>query len=69
MERHGMDPGDLAVIFDMDGVQAARSAGMAAVAITGTAPREKLADADMVVDSLTELSPRVIAELISRPRR
>ena len=56
-----------AVIEDAPvGVQAARGAGMAAIAITGTAPREKLADADLVVDSLRELSPEIIAGLIRR---
>jgi len=46
------------------GIKAARSAGMAVVAITGTAQRDKLAAADMVVDSLRELTVEVLAELI-----
>jgi HAD superfamily hydrolase (TIGR01509 family) len=37
------------------GIQAARSAGMHAIAVTTTHPRESLAGADQVVDSLLEL--------------
>ena len=51
------------------GIAAARAAGMAVVAVTGTAPREKLTGADLIVDSLTELSASAIAALIDRPRR
>ncbi len=39
----------------MVGVQAARSAGMHVIAVTTTHPRESLAAADRVVDSLLEL--------------
>jgi len=60
-----------AVIEDAPvGVEAARRAGMTAIAITGTASRESLLrDAHLVVDSLRELDPEVIRELIvtSRP--
>lgn len=68
-ERLGVPPPRCAVIEDAPaGVQAARNAGMAAIAITGTATRERLAHADLVVDSLTELSPQIIGELISQTR-
>ncbi|MFP3938102.1 MAG: HAD family hydrolase [Phycisphaerae bacterium] len=65
-EKLGVPPANCAVIEDaVAGLQAARRAGMAAVGITGTAPRGKLAEhADTVVDSLEELSPRRVAELI-----
>ena len=47
------------------GVAAARAAGMAAIAITGTAAWDKLArQAHIVVDSLTELNPERICTLI-----
>ena len=61
-------PHNCAVVEDAPaGVQAARRAGMAAIAITGTATREQLAcEAQLVVDSLDELSPEIIASLISR---
>ena len=63
-----LPPRSCAVIEDsVSGIQAARRAGMAAVALTGTIPRDILeAQADAVVDSLRELSPAAIAELIQR---
>ena len=63
----GVTPAHCAVIEDApSGVQAGLRAGMAVIAVTGTAAREKLLEADMVVDSLLELSPRLIAELLDR---
>jgi HAD superfamily hydrolase (TIGR01509 family) len=50
------------------GITAARAAGMPAVAVTGTVPRDRLAGADLIVDSLAELSAGAIAGLIDRPR-
>jgi len=66
----GVQPGDCAVVEDAPaGIEAARRAGMAAIALTGTAERGKLAErAHLVVDSLRELSPERIAELILRAR-
>jgi hypothetical protein len=59
-----------AVIEDAPaGVQAALRAGMTAIAVTGTADRDKLARADLVVDSMTELTPRLIADLIDHTQR
>lgn len=62
----GLPPGKCVVIEDAPaGLRAARAAGMAAVAITGTADRQTLASlADRVIDSLTELSPQCLARLI-----
>ncbi|MCK4602695.1 MAG: HAD family phosphatase [Phycisphaerae bacterium] len=65
----GVEPYSCAVIEDAPvGVEAAHRAGMAAVAITGTAPAEKLDAADLVVDSLRQLSPKIISELIEKNR-
>jgi len=65
--RLGVQPHRCAVIEDAPaGIDAARRAGMAAIAITGTAERKKLARADLIVDSLRELSPGMIRELIDR---
>ena len=63
-------PRDCAVVEDAPaGVEAARRAGMAAIALTGTAAREKLAErAHRVVDSLRELTPDAIAEVIAVAR-
>jgi len=61
-------PQDCAVIEDAPaGLEAARRAGMARIALTGTASREVLAPlADLVVDSLAQLSPKVICERIEK---
>jgi beta-phosphoglucomutase len=65
-EKLRLPPARCAVVEDaVHGVEAARAAGMAAVALTGTAPREQLARrADLVVDSLGELTPAAIRRLI-----
>ncbi len=67
-EKLGVPPQRCAVIEDAPaGIEAARRAGMAAIAITGTATREQLAPrAHLVVDSLRELTPRIITDLIDR---
>ncbi|MDP6047529.1 MAG: HAD family phosphatase [Phycisphaerae bacterium] len=66
-----IDPINCAVVEDAPaGIQAARRAGMVAIALTGTAQREKLAaEAHLVVDSLDELSPEIIDSLISGSSR
>lgn len=67
-QKLGVAPGDCAVVEDAPpGVQAAVAAGMTPIAITGTAPRSALAEAGarLVVDSLTELSPSLIRDLIA----
>jgi len=65
----GLEPRCSAVVEDSTaGIEAARRAGMTAVALVGTAPREALerAGAAWVVDSLRELSPDGIGRLIER---
>jgi len=66
-ERLGVPPGRCAVVEDAaPGVEAANAAGMASVGLASTArTRESLAQADLVVDSLAELSPRLFRDLIS----
>jgi beta-phosphoglucomutase len=60
-------PANCAVVEDAPaGLRAARAAGMAAIALTGTASRDVLTPlADCVVDSLRELGPELIARLIA----
>ena len=65
----GLEPHACAVVEDsIAGVEAARAAGMTAIALVGTAPREALeaAGADLVVESLRELTPDHISRLIDR---
>jgi beta-phosphoglucomutase len=45
------------------GIEAANRAGMASVALTGTASRAELAHAKLAVDSLRELTPQVLRNL------
>ncbi|MFP3869708.1 MAG: HAD family hydrolase [Syntrophobacteria bacterium] len=67
--RMGMEPLKCAVVEDAPaGISAALAAGMSAVAIAGTAPEEKLNHAHLVVNSLGELTPKRIAELIESNR-
>ena len=67
-KKLGLAPAACAVVEDAPaGVEAARRAGMTAIGLTGTARRERLAErAHLVVDSLRELSPDRIADLIGK---
>lgn len=66
----GLEPACCAVIEDAPvGLQAARRAGMAAIALTGTADRKMLeVHAHRVVDHLRELSPDQIAQVVGSAR-
>jgi beta-phosphoglucomutase family hydrolase len=62
----GIEPGDCIVIEDaVAGVAAARSAGMRCLAITTTHPRGSLREADLIVDSLVEVSVDDIERLLA----
>lgn len=67
-KKLGIDPSHCAVVEDAPvGLQAARAAGMVAIGLTGTAPREKLAPlADLVVDSLRQLSPTTFHNFLAK---
>jgi HAD superfamily hydrolase (TIGR01509 family) len=69
-ERLGEPPSSCAVVEDaVHGVEAANRAGMISIGLTGTADRDRLGAADLVVDCIGELSPGRIRELLrSRPR-
>lgn len=64
-ERLGIAPERCIVVEDAQaGVAAARAAGMHCVGIASTGrTREELADADVVIDSLSELTPEVFRRL------
>lgn len=61
-----LDPSRCVVIEDAPaGLEAARRAGMVAIALTGTAPREILhRHADLIVEALQQISPQSIVRLI-----
>lgn len=65
-KKLGVPPTRCAVVEDAPaGLKAAQAAGMTAIALTGTASRAVLTPlANRVFDSLRELSPTVMAELI-----
>jgi beta-phosphoglucomutase len=66
-ERLGVPPSSCAVVEDaVHGIEAARRAGMASIALSGTTTRDRLSHADLVVDSLRQLSPASIRELIDK---
>lgn len=55
--RLGFPPGDCIVIEDTPaGIESAHAAGMRAIAVAGTYPREELTTADAIVEHLTDLS-------------
>jgi tRNA threonylcarbamoyl adenosine modification protein YeaZ len=62
----GLTPKDCLVIEDaVAGVEAAKSAGMAVIAVSNTHPKEKLAAADLVVSSLEEVEASRALDLIN----
>ncbi len=64
-ERLSVLPGQCAVVEDAPaGVEAANRAEMLSIALTGTATRDQLSHADLVVDSLQEIDPNEIAKLL-----
>jgi len=63
-DLHGVPPGACVAIEDSHwGLDSARAAGMRTIAITHTYPRDTFADADVVVDSLNELTLDLISRL------
>jgi tRNA threonylcarbamoyl adenosine modification protein YeaZ len=65
-EKLGLQPQGCIVIEDaVAGVEAARRAGMAVIAVTNTHPKEKLVAADLVLSSLEEIEPSQVLELIN----
>jgi len=66
-QKLGLPPARCAVVEDaVQGVQAARAAGMPVVAVTTTRSREDLAQADRVVDSLSEVAASDFLALLQK---
>jgi beta-phosphoglucomutase len=67
-ERLGVAAGRCAVVEDAPpGVEAAHAAGMTSIGFASTGrPRASLSQAHLVIDSLAEVSPEALRELISR---
>lgn len=64
-QKLGVEPKDCVVIEDaIAGVAAAGRAGMRCLAVTNTHPRESLAEADLVVDTLEAVSMSDIERLL-----
>ena len=63
--RMNVSPDSCAVVEDaIHGVEAANRAGMVSIGLTGTVDRTALVSAKLVVDSLKELSPILIRDLL-----
>ncbi len=64
-ERLGVKPENCIVIEDaVAGVAAAKRAGMRCLAVTNTHPRASLAEADLIVDTLAEVTVPDLADLL-----
>jgi len=64
-QRMELDPARCVVIEDApNGVQAAKAAGAQCLAVTNTTPAEGLAQADMICDSLANVTLDTLIELI-----
>jgi len=58
VHKIGLPPEKCIVVEDAPaGIKAARAAGCGVIAVTGTVSREQLGEADLIVDSLRELTP------------
>lgn len=56
-KKLGADPSDCIVIEDSPlGIEAARRGGMKSIGVTTSTTRDKLSDADLIVDSLNEIN-------------
>jgi beta-phosphoglucomutase family hydrolase len=66
-KKLGVAPDDCVVIEDaIAGVAAAGRAGMHCLAVTNTNPASSLKGADIIVESLTEITPHDVEKLIDR---
>lgn len=67
--RLGLEPSSCVVIEDaLSGVQAAKAAGATCIAVTNSFDASRLAEADLIVDSLEDLSLEALAGLLASQR-
>jgi len=65
-QKLGVEPEDCVVIEDaIAGVTAGKRAGMRCIAVASTHPRESLAEADLAVDTLEEVTAGDLEELLN----
>lgn len=63
-ELHRVEPGECVAIEDSRwGIESAKAAGLACVAITNTYPEAELSSADRVIGSLSEFTPAFVRSL------
>ena len=68
--KMGVAPKNCVVMEDaVVGVQAAKRAGMYCIAVSNTYPRESISEADIVVNSLEEITVKTIEELLASPKK
>ncbi len=68
-QKLGVEPKNCIVIEDaIAGVTACKRAGMRCIAVTNTHPRESLREADLIVDTLEEVTPADLEELLDSSR-
>jgi beta-phosphoglucomutase len=69
-KKLGVEPKNCVVMEDaVVGVRAAKRAGMYCIAVTNTCPKEDIAEADIVVNSLEEVKLKTIEELLTSTMR
>jgi HAD superfamily hydrolase (TIGR01509 family) len=69
-KKLGVEPKNCVVMEDaVVGVQAAKRAGMYCIAVTNTYPREAIAEADIIVNSLEEIIVKTIEGLFDSPKK
>ena len=69
-QRLGVAPDNCIVIEDaVAGVTACQRAGMHCIAVTNTHPRERLAEADLIVDTLEELAADDVAQFLDSSKK
>jgi len=69
-QRLGVEPKDCIVVEDaIAGVTACKRAGMHCIAVTNTHPGDRLAEADLVIDSLGEVTVDDLEKLLNPDRQ